>query len=163
MLKVLGGKSTVSEIFMLLFWGCMPYIICRVPWLVQRTIQIFHILTMMLYSLAYCELQFLSLVGIMVCGCSWILQICACSLIGGDEFLIVWEYLDWFFPDVVICPTIWGGSLYLCCIVPLFSSFWTYGWLSLHFLICDCSGELTGTWCPWLTFPFSKLLMLHCP
>ena len=44
---------------------------------------------MILYCLDYCELLFLSLVGLMVCGCNQILHICVYRLIGGDEFMII--------------------------------------------------------------------------
>ena len=34
-------------------------------------------------------------------------------MIGGEEFLIVWAYLDWLFPAVGICTTVGGESIYL--------------------------------------------------
>ena len=72
-------------------------------------------------SLAYCELLLLSLVGIVVCGCSQIIQIYVCKLIGGDKFLIYGLDSDLLFLDVVICNTIGGGSFHLNIIVPLLS------------------------------------------
>ena len=48
--------------------------------------------------------------GITVCGRNRILQICACRLIGGDEYLILWADLDWLLYALVICPTIGSGS-----------------------------------------------------
>ena len=89
MLNFLGGNLLCMIFFPLLFWGCMPYGIFSVPLLVLRTIRILHIVPMMLYVLAYFELLFLSLVGLTVCSCSIIIQICICRMIGGDEFLIV--------------------------------------------------------------------------
>ena len=58
-----------------------------VPWMVQCNNQILHVVTMMLYILDYFGLLLLSLVGLAVCGCSQIIQIHACKLIGGDESL----------------------------------------------------------------------------
>ena len=74
---------------------------------------------MMFYLLDYCGLLLLYIVGLVVCGCSIIFQIYVCKLIGGDAFLIFRVELDLLLFTVVICPTIGGGSLYLCCIVPL--------------------------------------------
>ena len=82
---IFGGRSTVSNIFPLLFWGCMPYGICSVTYLVQSTIPLLHVVPMMLYILGHYGLLILSLVGVVVCSCIWIFQICACRLIGGDE------------------------------------------------------------------------------
>ena len=62
----------------------MPYSICSVPWLVICTIQLPHVLPMIIYHLAYCELLFLSMEGLTVYGFNQILQICACRMIGGD-------------------------------------------------------------------------------
>ena len=150
----LGGNSTVSEIRSDIFWGCMPYLICSVPWLVLCTIWILREVPMMIYCLAYFGLLLLFLMGITVCGCNLILQICACRLIGGDELLIVWAYLDLSLPAVVIFPMIGGGSLYLWFIFPLWRYFWKSVCISLNFSPCDYLGWPTGTWCPWLSLPF---------
>ena len=100
--------------------------------MVLCTSLILHVVPMMLYRLAYCELLFLSLVGLTMCGCNQILQVCARRLIGGGKFLIVWAILDWLFPAVVIFPKIWGGGLYLRCIVPLWRGLWKSVWIYLH-------------------------------
>ena len=70
-------------------------------------------------NLAYCGLLILYLVGILVRGCSGILEIYARNIIGVDEFLISGAYLDLLLFVIVICPTIGCGSLYQRCIVPL--------------------------------------------
>ena len=74
---------------MLYFGGCIPYGICSDPWLVQYTNWVLHVVPMMFYPLAYFVLLILSLMGLVLCGCSQILQICGCNLIGGDELFIV--------------------------------------------------------------------------
>ena len=146
-----GGGALLCLIFVpLLFWVCMPNVICSFPWLVQCTIRILRVVPMMLYHLAYFGLILFSLVGLEACGCSQIIQICACRLIGGDEFLIAWADLYWLLTAVLIFLTIGYVSLYLCCIFPLWNYFWTPGWLSLHCLPCDNLGEPTVTRCSWL-------------
>ena len=95
------------------------------------TIRVLHVVPMMFYLLAYFGLLLLSLVEIEVCGCNRILQIYTCKLIGGDELLIAWVNLDWFFPAAVIFPTIGYRSLYLFCTVLLWNIFCTSGFLSL--------------------------------
>ena len=83
------GGGLLCLIFVQLFWGgYRTYGIFGVPWLVLYTIQIHHVVPMMIYSLAYCGLQILFLVGLAVCGCSLNIQIYVCNMIGGDEFLI---------------------------------------------------------------------------
>ena len=124
----------------LLFWECMPYVICSVPCMIRCNRGILHVLPTMLYSLAYCGLLLLSLVGLAVCG--W--------------FRLI-------FPAVVICPTTVGGSIYLLCIFLLWNGFWMSVCLSLHCLPCDYLGEPPGTGCLWLSLPFKKLSMIHCP
>ena len=69
--------------------------------------------------LAFCGLLILSLVGPSVCGCSRIIQIYTCNLIGREESLIDRVYLDLLLLPVVICPKIGSGILYLGCIVIL--------------------------------------------
>ena len=84
------GKTIMRLIFFpLLFWGCMTYRICSVLLMVLCTIHLLHVLHMMIYFLAYCELLLLSLVGLRVFVSNPILQICGCMLIGGEELLIV--------------------------------------------------------------------------
>ena len=63
----------MSDIHSALFLGCMPYGICSVPLMVLCTIQILHVVPTMLYNLAYHELLFLYLVGIIVCDCNTII------------------------------------------------------------------------------------------
>ena len=120
MLNFGGGGYCVWDFFHLLFWGCMPYVICSVSWMVQWTIWLLHVVSMMLYSSEYWGVLLLSLAGLGVCGCSWIIQICVCRLIGGDEFLITWADLDLLLSIVVICrprgsistvriPQYWSG------------------------------------------------------
>ena len=114
-----GGTLPCLRFVPLLFLGCMPYGIFSVTWMVLCNNRLLHVVPMILYILAYCDLIFLSLVGLTLCGCNQILQICACGLIGGDKFLILCVYLYRLLPASVICPTIGGGSIYLRCIVPL--------------------------------------------
>ena len=71
-------------LFLILFWGYTPYGICSVTLLFLCARILLHVVPVMLYCLAYRELLFLSLVGIMVCGFNQIIQICGCSLIGGE-------------------------------------------------------------------------------
>ena len=116
----------------------MPHGICIIPWIIQCTRRILHVVPIMLYWLAFCGWLILYLVVLAVSSCSQILQICACKLIGGDEFLISLVDLYWLLPAVVICPAIVGVSFYLRCIVPLWNVFWTSGWISLHCFPCCC-------------------------
>ena len=51
--------------------------------------------------------------GLTVCGCRQIIQIYVCKMMGGDEVLIYGVDLDLLLLDVVICPTIEGGSFHL--------------------------------------------------
>ena len=83
--SIVLGKTILCLIFFtLLFWGCMHYGICSVSLMVLCTIRLLRVVTMLLYCLAYCELPLLSLVGIMVCGCNLMLQICGCRMIGRE-------------------------------------------------------------------------------
>ena len=84
-----GETLLCLRFFLLLFCVCMPYGIFSVTLLVLCHIQILHVVNMMLCGLADCELLFLLLVCLTVCGCNQILQICAGSLIGGDKLFIV--------------------------------------------------------------------------
>ena len=158
------GKPLLCLIFVpLLFWEFIPYGICVVPQPVLFNTRIINVLPLILYRLSFCGLILLSLVGLMVCGCNQIIQKCGCRLIGGDEFLIAWLYLYWILPPVLIYSTIRVISIYLCLIVPLQSGFRRSGWLYLNWLPCDYLVQPTGTCCTWLSLPFLKLLMLHCP
>ena len=100
MLIFLGKTLLCLRFVPLLFWECMPYVICSVPCMIRCNIGIIHVLPKMLYSLAYCGLLLLSLVGLAVCG--W--------------FRLI-------LPAVVICPTTVGGSIYLLCIFLLWNGF----------------------------------------
>ena len=155
---VVLGKTLLCLIFSsLLSWGCMPYVICSVPLLVLCTICILHVVPTIIGCLDYCEWLLLSLVGLTVCGCKHIIQICGCRMIVGEEFLIAWTNLYWLFPAVIICTSIEGESLYLHFIVPLWSGFWRSELISLYCLICDYLGELTDNCCSWLSLSSLKL------
>ena len=131
------GKTLLCLIFFLiLFWGCIHYKFCSVTLLILCNIRLIHAVSMMLYCFDFCELLFLSLVGIMVCGCNQILQICGCRLFGGGEFLIFWGNLDWLLPAVVIFLIIECGIICLLFIVLLWSGFWSSEWISMHRLLC---------------------------
>ena len=147
----------------ILFCGYMPYGIFSDLWLLLCTIRVIHVVPILFNLLAYCGLLLFYLVRIELGGCSQILQIYVCKLIGGDELLISGFYSYLFFIAVVICPTIGGGSFYLHHIFLLWNGFWSSIFISLHCLSCDYLVEPTGTWYPWLSLPFSTMLMLSCP
>ena len=84
----LGGILLYLKFIVLLFLRCIPYGICIVPCLILFTSHIIQLIPMMLYCLAYFELLLLYLIRIKVCGCSRIIKICACRIIGGDILLI---------------------------------------------------------------------------
>ena len=115
----------------------------------------------MLYLLTYCELLLLSLVGLAVGGCNITLRIYVCMLLCGYGVLIFGLYLVLLFLVVPFCPTIVGGSIHLHGIVPLLSGSLKYGFLSMHFWICDYLEEPTINWYPWLSWKLLMLLMLH--
>ena len=73
--------------------------------------------TMMLYILASCGLRILSLVGLVVRGCSKIIQIYTCKLIVGDKLLTALSYSDLFLLAVVICTKIGGGRFHIRCTI----------------------------------------------
>ena len=153
--EIFGGRTLLCMILVyLLFCGCVTYGIFSVPWLAWCTRNLLHVVPMMIFHLVYSELLLLSLVGLAVCGCSQILQICACRMIGGDTFLIVWAYIDWWFRAIVICSTTGGGNIYLRFIVLLWSYFLNPGWFSLNCFPCYFLWEPAGTWLPWLPFSF---------
>ena len=83
------------------------------------TIRILHVIPTMLYILAYRGLLIFYLVRLAVCGFSTIIQIYACNMIGGDEFLISGVDSDLLLIDVVSYPTIVGGSFSLRYTFPL--------------------------------------------
>ena len=85
----------------------------------QCTRLILHVVPMMFYILAYFVLLVFSLMGILLCSCSQIIQIYACTLIGWDELFIDRLYLYLSLLDVFVCTMIGGGILYLRCKVPL--------------------------------------------
>ena len=121
---VLGKTLLCLILFLFLYWGCITHWIHSVSFLVLCTSRILHMVHMMMDCLAYWECIFLSLAGLTLYGSNKIIQICGGRMIGGEEFLIDGANLDWFFPAVVICPTIEGESLYLQWIFPLWSCFW---------------------------------------
>ena len=82
--NVLGKTLLCLILLTLLFWGCITYGICSVPFMVLCNRYLLHVATMMLYCLSYCELTSLYLVGITVFVCNQIIQICGCRLIGGE-------------------------------------------------------------------------------
>ena len=88
MLIFLEKKLPCLRFVPLLFLGFIPYGIFSVPWTVQCTIWILHVVPMVIYCLEYCELLLLYLAGLAVCVCIQIIQICAYRLIGGDKLLI---------------------------------------------------------------------------
>ena len=129
---IVAGNILPCLIFVtLLFSRCMPYWICSVAVSLLCNRSLLHVVPMMLYNLADCVLLSLFLVGQRVCGCNQILS----------------ENIDWLLLDVVIFPTIEVGSLYLRCIVQLWSDFWRSEWISLHWFLCDYFGAITDTWC----------------
>ena len=162
---ILWGEFLLCLIFFRSWFGdvCLMISIVFHEWSYIPYIRIIHVAPIMICNLSYCELPFFYLVGLTVCGCNWIIQICACRLIGGDEFLIVWAYLDLFLPAVVICPITGVGSIYLHCIVPPQSGFWRSEGISMYFLPYDYFGKPTVTSCIWLSLPVLKMLILHCP
>ena len=97
----------------------MAFVICSVPYLVRCTSRFLHIVPMMFYILDYCVLLIMSLVGLVVCSCSQILQIYVCKMIVGYEFLIVGVDSELLLISVVTCPTVGGESFHIVCIVAL--------------------------------------------
>ena len=81
--------------------------------MVRCTSRVLHVVPIMSSLFYYCGLLLLSLVELAVCGCSQIIQIYVCKLIGGDEVLIYQVDSDLLLLAVVICPTIWGGRFHL--------------------------------------------------
>ena len=91
----------------------MTYAICSAPWMFQCTSLVLHVVHMMSYILAYWELLLFFMVGLAMCVYSQIIQRYVCKLIVGDEILIAGVYSELLLFDVVICPTIGGGSFHL--------------------------------------------------
>ena len=87
---VRGGDLLWLILVLHFFWECMPYGICIVLFLILCNRRLLHVVSMMIYRLAYCELLFLSLVVITLYSCNQIILIYVYSLIGGYELLIVW-------------------------------------------------------------------------
>ena len=101
------GKTLLCLIFsLLLYWIYMHYCICNVLLLVLCTIYLLHVVPMIHGCLDYYKWLFLSQVGLTVCGWNKIIQIVGCRLIGGEEFFIFWENLDWLLSFVIVCLTI---------------------------------------------------------
>ena len=74
----------MSEIHSTLFFVCITYGICGAPWMFLCTSWVIHVVPMIFYLLAYWGVLILSLVGILVCSFSQILQIYAFKQMGGD-------------------------------------------------------------------------------
>ena len=134
---------------LLLSWGCIPYGICSVPLMVLCTSRILHVVPMMRGHLAYYAWLFLYQVVLKVCVWNQIIQNCGCRLIGGEDFLIVWENLDWLLLSVIVYPTTEDEILYLRCKVPRWSGFERLNFSLWIVLLCDYLEELTDTWCSW--------------
>ena len=83
----------------------MNYGICSVPWLVQCIRRVLHVVTMMICTLAYCELLLLYLVGVVVCGCNQNIHRYVCMPIGGDGLLIAELDLGLLLLAGALCPT----------------------------------------------------------
>ena len=81
---VLGKVIQCVIFFPLLFLGIYSLwnIYCYISALFNS--RLLRVVPIILYRLAYCGLLFSSLVGITVCGCNIILQICGCRLIDGE-------------------------------------------------------------------------------
>ena len=90
----------------LLSWGCTLCDTSSVPLLVLCIIRLLRVVPTMRSHLVYNELLLLYQVGLMVWGWNQIIQRCEFKLISGKGFLITWAGLDWFFPDVRVCPII---------------------------------------------------------
>ena len=142
------GKTLPCQIFFLMFsCRCMPYVICNFLLMVQCTRLLLHLVPLMRGCLVYYELLLVSQVGLMVCSCNQIYQICWYRLIGGKEFLIILSDLGWLLNVVIVCPTVEDVSLCLSCTVPLWSVFWILISISLRCLIYNYLGGLTDAWC----------------
>ena len=82
---IILGETLLRQIFFLvLSWVCMYYGICSVPFLVRCTSFLLRVAPMMRVRLAYYELLIVYQVGLTVCGCNQILQICKYRLIGEE-------------------------------------------------------------------------------
>ena len=145
---IVAGTILLCLMFIsLFFFRCTPYGICSVPFMVLCTSRLLNVVPMMIYRLDNCVLLSLLLVRWRVCDYNRILQKYGCRLIGGEEFLVVLERFDWLLLAVVICITIEDRSIYLRCIVPLWSDFWRSVFISLHCFPCDYLRGIIDTWC----------------
>ena len=78
------GKNLLCLILSPLFpWGCMPYVIFSVIFLVLCTSHIIHVVPMIIVRLDYYKWLFLSQMGLTVCDWNQIIQKCGYRLIGG--------------------------------------------------------------------------------
>ena len=125
---VLGKTLPCQILFPLLSWGCMPYVICNIPFLVLCTIPLLRVLLMMCGCLVYYEWILVPQVGLTVSGWNQIHQICGYRLIGGEYFLSVLPDLGWFLPVVIVFTIVEYESLCLWCKVPLWSIFLRFYW-----------------------------------
>ena len=146
----------------LLFLVFIPYGIYSDTWMVRCTNRVLHVMTTMLYILAYRELIILSLVGIDVWSCNTTIYRYVYMMIDEDGVLISGVYLGLFFLTVELCPTIGGGSLHLHCIFPIWSGSLKYIFLSMHCWLCDYLGWPTDNWYTYFAWLFLILLMLRC-
>ena len=72
--SIVWGETLLCLIFFpLLYWVCMNCGICSVPLLVLCSRRLLYVFPMMLYHLVYSVLLFLSLVGLVMCGCNRII------------------------------------------------------------------------------------------
>ena len=129
----------------------------------QCTSRVIHEVPIMSYLLDYCGLLLFSLMGIAVCGCSWILRRYVCKMIGGNKLLVNRVYSYLLLIPAVTYPTFGSGSFHIHCIVLLWIRYWTYGLLSMHFCLVITWGKQLVIYIHGCNFHFSMLLMLCCP
>ena len=127
------------------------------------TSRIFYVLPMMCGCLACYELLLVSQVGITVCGWNKILRIYGYRRIGGEALLIVFSYLGWLLPVLIVFPIVAYESLFLRWTVPLWSGFWRLVSQSPHCLIYDFLGALPDIRCSWKSLSYLKLYMPNYP
>ena len=163
MLNFLGKAILCQILFPLLSWGCMPYGICGVPFLVQCTSHLLRVVPMMCGRLACYELLLVSQTGLTVCGLNQIIQICGYRLIGGEDFLIVLSTLGWFLLAVKVCSTVEDESILIFCTARIWSGVWRFVLIYIYCLIYDYLGGLTDTWCSWKSLSYLKIYMPYYP
>ena len=92
-LHFLVNNSTMSEIHPNIVLGMYTLFHISASWLILCTGRVLHVVPMMLFHLAYCELLLLLLVELPVGGCNQTLYRYVCNLIGGYRGLIYIVYL----------------------------------------------------------------------